>query len=136
MKHYNHFNFSDCTNPQLFTDFRKMVLRKGQTAFLMTVVWTQIANLLIRKTMVATIFTFDRLFKNKVMIQSLIFEIVLIVLLVYVPGLNSFFTLDSITSAQASCGLWMMPFIIGWDELRKYLIRQKPKGALAKYTLF
>jgi magnesium-transporting ATPase (P-type) len=65
-----------------------MVLTKGQTAFLMTVVWTQIANLLIRKTQVASIFNAPRLLKNRIMIYSIAFEVILICLLVYVPGLN------------------------------------------------
>lgn len=89
----------------------------------MTVVWTQIANLLVRKTQVASIFNFKRLFGNTVMIYSLIFETVLITLLVYVPGLNNFFTLDDITSKQASVGLWMLPVIFIFDEVRKYKIR-------------
>lgn len=86
--------------------------------------------------MMAPSFTFDRLFKNKSMIYSILFEVGLICLLVYTPSLDEFFQLDYTSPKHASVGLWMPPFIIIFEETRKYLIRQEPNGKIAKYTLF
>jgi hypothetical protein len=33
-------------------------------------------------------------------------------------------------------GVWVIPLLIGWDEIRKYLCRRDPKGFFAKYSTF
>jgi sodium/potassium-transporting ATPase subunit alpha len=116
--------------------FRQIVLGRAQGAFLLTVVWAQIANILIRKTQVASIMTYDRIRMNMVMNYSIIFEIVLICIIVYVPGLNSVFLLHAPSSAEAACAVWVIPLILLWDEARKYLCRRDPQGFFAKYSNF
>lgn len=126
----------DCKDGQAFVDFRLMVLAKAQSAFLMTVVWAQIANILIRKTQVATIISKWRMLSNPAMIYSILLEIVVIVLLVYVPGLNKVFMLDFTEPKWASTAVWIIPFLIIWDEIRKYLCRRWPTGFFMKYSNF
>jgi len=132
--YYLDHNKGNCE--QDFVDFRVDVLAMAQGAFLLTVVWSQIANALIRKTQKASIFTVERLFNNHMMIYSIIFEICLICLLVFVPGLNSVFLLGAPTPKWASCAVWIIPLLLGWDEIRKYLCRRDPKGFFATYTCF
>jgi len=112
------------------------LLAVAQGAFLLTVVWAQIANVLIRKTQIASIFTYERLFTNRVMLYSILSEIVIIVVLVYVPGLNTVFLMDGPLPKWASCAIWIIPLLLIWDETRKYLCRKNPGGWIAKYTNF
>lgn len=70
------------------------------------------------------------------MIFSVVFEVVLIMILIYVPGLNSFFMLDSLTFVEACEGMWFMPIMLFYDEIRKFFIRRNPKGLVARLTLF
>lgn len=121
-----------CNGPA-FTDYRIEALDYAQGAFLMTVVWSQIANILIRKTQIASIFTWKRLFENKVMIYSIIFEIGLIMFLIYVPG--PFIGLKG-DSEYGACACWIVLVLILWDEVRKYFCRLNPDGWLRKYTTF
>jgi sodium/potassium-transporting ATPase subunit alpha len=117
-----------------FVDFRVEVLAKAQSAYFMTVVWTQIANIIIRKTSIAPVFTWERLFGNSFMNKSVLFEICLVIFLVHVPGLNSVFYLTGINSTFASCAVWGLVLILIWDEIRKYIIRRDPGGWVDRYT--
>ncbi|RYG63768.1 HAD family hydrolase, partial [archaeon] len=121
---------------QEFVDYRADALAQAQSAFLMTVVWSQIVNVLIRKTQIASLFTWNRLFKNEVMLWSLLSEIVVICAVIYIPGLNNVFLLTGCKPGYAVSAVWIMPLIIVWDEIRKWLCRRDPKGWFAKYTNF
>lgn len=127
----------DCTAG--FEDFRKYrlhCLAQAQASFLLAVVWSQIANILIRKTQIETLFSHYRITNNPNMIYSIYFEIVLILIIVYIPGLNSIFLLEGCSAAAATCTLWIIPFLLLWDETRKYLVRQSPGGVLDRWTNF
>jgi hypothetical protein len=89
----NHFAADGCE--QGFVDFCKNVLSIAQSAFLMAVVWAQIGNVIVRKTQVATSLSKSRLFVP--MLWSVFGEIVLIVILIYVPGLNDVFMLSHLS---------------------------------------
>ena len=102
-----------------FTTFRSEVLHTAQAAFLTAVVWGQIANILVRKTQVATILTWDRMFKNQYMLWSILFEIPFILIIVYVPGLNKLFLMLAPSWRSLISPLWVIPFIILWEEIRK-----------------
>lgn len=124
-------NLGNCQ--QDFVDYRKECLDYAQGAFLMTVVWSQIANVLIRKTQLASILTYDRMFKNTLMLWSILSEIVLICILVYGVGPAVFLRGDS---EYASCAIWIIPLLIGWDEIRKWICRTYPDGWVKRYTSF
>ena len=76
------------------------------------------------------------MFGNKTLLKSIVFEMVLIILMVYVPGLNTFFTLTTVETKYACSALWFMPFFFIYDEYRKYEIRKDMNGFWAKLTLF
>lgn len=122
----------DCQ--QGFTDYRNEALDYAQGAFLMTVVWSQIANILIRKTQVSSIFSsWDRLFKNRVMLGSIAFEIGIICLLVYAVG--PFIHLRG-DSEYCSSAIWIIPVLIAWDEARKWICRTYPQSWVRRYSTF
>lgn len=119
-----------------FVQYRDDALKDAQTAYLVTVVWAQIANVLIRKTQVASILSIERLFTNRMMCYSIILEIGIIVFLVYCPGVNSFFLLAAPPPHYAACAVWIIFVLLVWDEIRKYLCRRDPGGWFRKYTNF
>ena len=118
---------------QDFVDYRVDALAYAQGAYLATVVWSQLANVLIRKTQVASILTWDRLFKNRVMLYSFAFEIGLINIFIFAIGDAFLLKGDPL---YCSVGLWVIPLILIWDETRKYLCRAYPDGWLRKYSNF
>jgi magnesium-transporting ATPase (P-type) len=132
MCEHNHRFQGDCDSQQ-FVDYRQDALAYAQGAFLMTVVWSQIANVMIRKTQVASIFTWDRMFKNTQMIYAIIAEIVIIVIIVY-PGGPGFLVKGD--STFCSVAIWIIPLLLIWDETRKWLCRRDHEGFFFKYTNF
>ena len=131
----------NCTTD--FRNFRDEVLAQAQAAFLMTVVWAQIANVLIRKTQVASLFSkgkdgkpWMRAFENVPMNWAIISEILIICFLCLTPGVNTVFLMKQPTSIQSACAVWVIPLILIFDETRKCLCRLWPNGWLREYTNF
>jgi len=127
-------SIDECHEP--FVKYRVEALGDAQTAFLMTVVWSQIANVLIRKTQVASIFNKQRMLHNKPMMYSIAFEICLIIFITYTPGFNAVFYLKTPNSVYCSCALWIIPLLLIWDETRKYYCRTYPDGWIHYLTSF
>jgi hypothetical protein len=167
---------------QSFYLFRIFILSRAQSAFMVTVVWGQIANILIRKTQVNTIFgSFPlvvhrpaedggnyevqawRITNNHAMLYSILAELVTIGVLIWVPKFNNVFLLEQIQWSEgivlivclassalirpcrsyafallaALIGLWILPAIILWDEVRKWFIRLNGRdGLVARLTYF
>lgn len=119
-----------------FVSYREKALAEADAAFLLTVVWSQIANILIRKTQTLSIFSKIRMLGNQVLIWSIAAEILIICGLVYIPGLNTVFLLDYCRPYIAASGVWIIPLLIIWDEVRKFFCRKNPEGFLNKYTNF
>jgi len=72
---------------------------------------------------------------NPSIIYALIIEIITIVCLVYIPGLNNFLGLSAVKPVWASSGLFIIPFIFIWDETRKAIIRKHPNGWVSRLTI-
>ena len=85
-----------------------------------------------RKTAIQTSFTWERLFKNKVGIFAIVFMIWLGLMLVYVPGVNSVFYMARPDPKHSVVSLWILPLIIIYEEIRKYLIRRNANGFFAQ----
>ena len=112
---------------QDFKDYVLVVLAIAQSGFLMTIIWSQIANIFIRKTQISSIFTATRLFTNKWIYGGVFVEIILIIVVVYVPGINKSFFLATVPARYASVGLWTLPLFVFGDEIRKWICRVEPK---------
>ena len=119
-----------------FRSFRLQVLAEAQAAFFLAVVWGQVANVLVRKTQVESIFSFKRMFLNKVLLFSIVFEIFFVIIVVFVPGLNSAFLLSGPSTIASTCALWIIPFLLLWEETRKYICRLHPDGWFSKNSNF
>jgi len=80
---------------------------------------------------------FVRLVDNVEMLWSILFEFVLILILLWVPGFNNVFGFRSIGVEEAVIGLYALPWLVVWDELRKWWIRYTGnKGIIAVWTVF
>lgn len=121
---------------QDFKDFMVDLLGISQSAFLMTVVWAQIACIFVRKTNSESIFSWKRFSNNIPIFWSLLIEIAVIVIVIYVPGLNRALLLTSVPPIYASTALWVIPLIFVWEEVRKWLIRRSPNGCVSNWTKF
>jgi len=126
----------DMWNGENFMDSltRENALRRAQTAFLVSIVEVQWADLLICKTRMLSLF--QQGLKNGVLIFGLVSETILVACLVYVPFLNDVFnTLD----LQFKHWLPAIPFsllIFWYDEIRKYLIRRNAHGWVKANTYY
>jgi sodium/potassium-transporting ATPase subunit alpha len=123
-------------NYDKFLEFRAEALMVAQSAYLMTVVWLQIANGLVRKTSRSSIMSFDRLFQNTFMNWSIVSEIIIICALVYIPGLNGVFYLGPVPAEFVFCGVWGCPLTIMIDEFRKWIAREYPDSDVASWIIF
>ncbi len=121
---------------QDFKDFMVELLAISQSAFLMTVVWAQIPCIFVRKTASESIFSWKRMMNNIPLWWSLLIEIATILIVIYIPGLNSALLLTSVKPLYASTGLWVIPVIFIFEEFRKYLIRRSPNGWVSRWTKF
>ena len=124
----------DCE--QSFTLYRQTTLEQAQAAYLAAVVWAQIGNVLIRKTQIASIFNVKRMADNTVMLGSLLSEIIVLICIIYIPGLNHGFLMNMISAKHLFCSIWIIPFLILWDETRKCLCRRNLKGFFNRYSNF
>merc|ERR1719356_1575750 len=101
---------------------RHWVLRRSNTAYFVTIIIVQWADLMICKTRVRSLF--EQGMSNVFMNYSLFFETVLGALLVYLPVANT------VTKTAPMHFLWWTPgipfsiFIYVYDELRKGYIRR------------
>jgi len=121
---------------QDFKDFMIDLLAISQSAFLMTVVWAQLICIFVRKTNSESIMSWRRIFCNIPLFWSLLIEIAVIIIVIYIPGLNKALLLTSVPPLYASTALWVIPFILFWEEVRKWLIRRSPNGCVSNWTKF
>lgn len=121
---------------QDFKDFMVDLLAISQSSFLMTVVWAQIAAIFVRKTSSESVLTWKRFTNNIALFWSLLIEIAIIIIVVYVPGLNNALLLTHVPPLYACTGLWVIPVMFLFEEVRKLLIRRSPRGCVSRWTKF
>jgi sodium/potassium-transporting ATPase subunit alpha len=115
-------------------DARKQLEYTCHTAFFVSIVIVQWADLLICKTRKNSIF--QQGMKNYRMIFGIFFETALACLLAYTPGLN-----HGLRMYPLKFNWWLpaLPFslaIFVYDEVRKYLIRRYPGGWVERETYY
>jgi len=113
---------------------RMFSLRTAQAAFLTSIVICQIACGLACKTRLTSLFTHGM--KNMVFNYGLVQETVLIVMLVYIPGLQTAFGTENIEGEDWAIAIPFACFILFYDEMRKYFMRQDPDGDFKKYMYY
>ena len=132
----NVFFRGNASNFEVCREFRLGILERAQGAAFFQVVWGQLANLLCRKTFQQSIFDWNRMTHNRVLIFSFVLQIVLVCMLVLIPGLNAVFGMGAPQAKHVFVGLWVFPLTIVWEEGRKWFVRNYPDGYVAWCTLF
>jgi len=124
------WNGAPQTLPNL--DYQVAALEYAQTAYFITIIVVQWADLLISKTRKLSIF--EQGMGNDFMNFGLIFETVLGATLCYTPAFNAVFGTRPLHILHWFSGVPWSIFIFLYDEVRKALIRQNPNGWLDRYT--
>ncbi|XP_015783121.1 sodium/potassium-transporting ATPase subunit alpha [Tetranychus urticae] len=113
---------------------RKILEYTCHTAFFVTIVVVQWANLLICKTQRNSIF--QQGMRNHVLNFSLLFETILAILLCYFPGMQIIFRMYPVNFAVWFIGIPFAFVVFIYDESRKAIIRKNPGGWLQQETLY
>ncbi|XP_022907942.1 sodium/potassium-transporting ATPase subunit alpha-like [Onthophagus taurus] len=125
---------TDCYG-QEWTYFERRVLeRKGYSAYFMSFVLTQVADVIICKTRRLSIFRQGM--SNWVLNLGCIFEMGLAAFVVFCPYVNHALRFEPIV---LDCLLPVIPyclFIIIYDEIRRLIIRRRPGGWIERETYF
>jgi sodium/potassium-transporting ATPase subunit alpha len=114
------------------TDFQQNALQYAQTAYFVSIVVVQWADLLIAKTRKLSIF--QQGMRNGFMNFGLVFETCLAILLVYTPPFNVIFGTRPIHFIHWLPGIAWSLLIFIYDEIRKHLMRKQPNGWLDRFT--
>ena len=113
-------------------DFQINALLYAQTAYFVSIVVVQWADLLIAKTRKLSIF--QQGLKNGFMNFGLVFETCLAILLVYTPPFNTVFGTRPIHFVHWLPGVPWSLLIFFYDEMRKFFIRKNPGEWLDEFT--
>ncbi|XP_005400254.1 PREDICTED: sodium/potassium-transporting ATPase subunit alpha-4 isoform X2 [Chinchilla lanigera] len=132
----NHFlnNLEDSYGQQWTYEQRKVVEFTCQTAFFVSIVVVQWADLLICKTRRNSFFTQGM--KNKILIFGLLEETLLAIFLSYTPGMDIALRMYPLRVTWWFCALPYSIVIFCYDEVRKLTIRKRPGGWLEKETYY
>jgi len=103
---------------------RKRLEQTCQTAFFVTIVVVQVADLLICKTRKLSIFQQSQ---NWVLNFAIVFELCLALLLVYIPGTDVALKLQDLKWSWWFIGVPFAILIFVYDEIRKLLLRKLGK---------
>ena len=106
----------------LFTD---PLYLKATTMVFVGIVCAQIGNLLACQTSRMSSFKLG-LFKNKWILIGILFEIIVILAIIYIPYLQNIFGTTSLSINEWLYVITFIPIMFFADELRKYWIRMKP----------
>ncbi|EDL39029.1 mCG142116 [Mus musculus] len=127
-------DLEDSYGQQWTYEQRKVVEFTCQTAFFISIVIVQWADLIICKTRRNSLF--KQGMKNKILIFGLLEETVLAAFLSYVPGMDVSLRMYPLKINWWFCALPYSVLIFVYDEIRKLIIRRRPGGWLEKETYY
>lgn len=127
---YYWWNGAPQTHPN--PEYQNAALAYAQTAYFITIIIVQWADLMIAKTRKLSIF--EQGMGNDFMNFGLIFETVLGATLCYTPVFNEVFGTRPLHILHWFSGLPWSILIFSYDEMRKSFIRSNPKGWLDRWT--
>jgi sodium/potassium-transporting ATPase subunit alpha len=115
-------------------DDRKSLEYSCQAGFFMSIVVVQWVNLIVSRSRAESVFR--RGMGNMVLNFALLFETMLAILLIYIPGLNNGLQMEMLYPLS-----WLPPvpfilFMLLYDEIRKAIIRKHPNGWMQRETCF
>ncbi|RZC27665.1 sodium/potassium-transporting ATPase subunit alpha-like [Asbolus verrucosus] len=115
-------------------DERKILTRKCYSSFFLSIVTTQIADLLICKTRRLSLF--QQGMTNWVLNAGIFVATLIAILVVYCPGIRMFLQFEPISFEIILPTIPFAIIIFTYDEIRKSLIRKFPNGLIDKETYY
>ncbi|XP_061460915.1 sodium/potassium-transporting ATPase subunit alpha-2-like isoform X2 [Rhineura floridana] len=113
---------------------RKVVEHTCHTAFFVSIVVVQWADLIICKTRKLSLF--HQGMRNRILIFGLLEETTLAVFLSYCPGMDVALRMYPLRVSWWFCAFPFSLLIFVYDEIRKYIIRQQPGGWVERETYY
>ncbi|XP_076838511.1 sodium/potassium-transporting ATPase subunit alpha-1-like isoform X2 [Brachyhypopomus gauderio] len=129
-----HNDLEDSYGQQWTYESRKIIEYTCQTAFFISIVIVQWANVLICKTRMNSIV--QQKMKNKILIFGLLEETALASFLSYCPGMDVAIRMYPLKPWWWLCALPYALVIFIYDETRKYIIRRNPRGWAERETYY
>ncbi|XP_008567737.1 PREDICTED: sodium/potassium-transporting ATPase subunit alpha-4 [Galeopterus variegatus] len=127
-------DLEDSYGQQWTYEQRKVVEFTCHTAFFVSIVVVQWADLIICKTRRNSIF--QQGMKNKILIFGILEETFLAALLSYTPGMDLALRMYPLKMVWWFCAIPYSILIFIYDEIRKLIIRQRPGGWLERETYY
>ncbi|CAF1336408.1 unnamed protein product [Rotaria sordida] len=127
-------DLQDSYNREWTYEQRKQLEFTCQSAFFIAIVICQWAVLIICKTRRNSIL--EQGMKNRILNGVLIFEIILVAIVSYMPCLGTALNIYPVKFRWWLPALFSAFLILIYDEVRKHLIRQHPGGWLERQTYF
>ncbi|EHH15412.1 hypothetical protein EGK_01498 [Macaca mulatta] len=127
-------DLEDSYGQQWTYEQRKVVEFTCQTAFFVTIVVVQWADLIISKTRRNS--AFQQGMRNKVLIFGILEETLLAAFLSYTPGMDVALRMYPLKITWWLCAIPYSILIFIYDEIRKLLIRQHPGGWVERETYY
>ena len=120
--------------PQVYPNkgYQSDALKYAQTAYFISIIVVQWADLLISKTRKLSLF--EQGMRNQFMNFGLCFETLLGIFFIYTPPLNDAFFTRPIHGLHWFTGVPWSLMIFIYDEVRKYIIRKNPGGWIERFT--
>ncbi|KAG2500240.1 hypothetical protein HYH03_001818 [Edaphochlamys debaryana] len=115
--------------------YQRNILAQAQTAYFVAVVMNKIIAALISKTRRLSLFT-QGVRNNRFMLFGFGFEAVLVVLISYVPPLNTVFSTGPLYGTHWLMGIPWFVLCFVYDETRKWLMRRSPGGWVEQLTFW
>ncbi|KAK3530179.1 hypothetical protein QTP86_017759, partial [Hemibagrus guttatus] len=131
-KYFN--DLEDSYGQQWTFESRKIVEYTCQTAFFVSIVIVQWADLIICKTRMNSIV--QQKMKNKILIFGLLEETALASFLSYCPGMDIALRMYPLKPSWWLCALPYALLIFVYDETRRYILRRNPGGWVEKETYY
>ncbi|XP_037293615.1 sodium/potassium-transporting ATPase subunit alpha-4 [Manduca sexta] len=100
---------------------RKRIERKAQTAYFVSVCWTQISDVIICKT--RRISLLKKGMRNHVLNTSILVDLIAALVVTYLPICNEVFSTEALLWYDFFLATPFMVLMVIGDELRRYLIR-------------
>ena len=99
------------------------------TAFFSAVIICQIANVFASRTRFQSVFTMG-LFSNRAILLGIAIELLILALIIWSPFANLIFNTSPLDLRYVLLSVPFAIFLLGIDELRKYLLRRKVRWAV------
>lgn len=113
---------------------RKRIERKAQTAYFVAICWTQISDVIICKT--RRISLLKKGMKNHVLNASIIVDLILALLVTYLPVCHEFLGTEPLAWHDFFLSLPFMVLMVLFDEFRRYLIRSNISKWIEEETYY